>query len=144
MLPDTRTEPIYGVTFGAFDLLHTGHLIFLKQCKQYCDKLIVGLHSDPSIERETKNRPVESIFERWTRLLSCKYVDIIIPYDTEQDIENILNIELIHKRFLGEDYKDSPNITGKDICVDKGIEIIYLPRKHTYSSTNLRERIRCL
>ena len=84
------TDDVVGITFGAFDLLHPGHLIMLEQCKEFCDNLVVGLHTNPSIERPNKNEPVQSIFERFVQLKACRFVDEIIPYDTEQDIINIL------------------------------------------------------
>ena len=133
---------ITGITFGAFDLLHAGHIHFLKACSEQCDNLIVGLHSDPSFERATKNRPIQTIFERTIQLIGCIYVNEIIPYDTETDIENMLNVYDIQVRFLGSDYEDNTNVTGYDICLDQDIKIIYIPRLHNYSSTELRERIR--
>jgi len=132
---------ITGITFGAFDLLHAGHVHFLKASREQCDNLIVGLHSDPSFERPTKNRPIQTIFERNTQLIGCRYVNEIIPYDTEADIENMLNVYDIHVRFLGSDYEDK-KCTGHDICLDQDIKIIYIPRLHDYSSTELRDRIR--
>lgn len=131
---------VYGITFGAFDLLHPGHLLFLKQAKDRCDHLLVGLHSDPSIERPFKNSPVQTIYERYIQLTCCKYVDTVFPYDTEKDLENILNIEKVDIRFLGDEYINQ-EITGHDICKSKNIKLIYLPRKHKFSSTDLRERI---
>lgn len=132
---------ITGITFGAFDLLHAGHIHFLKSCKEHCDELIVGLHSDPSIERTTKNSPIQTIFERHTQLMGCRYVDEIIPYDTEADIENMLNCFELHRRFLGTDYVDK-KCTGHDICIKENIELVYIPRFHDYSSTELRDRIK--
>lgn len=132
---------ITGITFGAFDLLHAGHIHFLKSCKEHCDELIVGLHSDPSIERTTKNSPIQTIFERHTQLMGCRYVDEIIPYDTEVDIENMLNVFELHRRFLGTDYVDK-KCTGHDICIEENIELVYIPRFHNYSTTELRDRTR--
>lgn len=131
---------ITGFTCGAFDLLHAGHVVMLDQCKQQCDKLIVGLHTDPTIDRPQKNKPVQSIYERYVQLRSCSSVDDIIPYDTEKDLVNILSIEDIDKRFLGEEYKYS-DITGAEICNIKGTEIVFLERKHSFSSSELRKRI---
>ena len=134
---------ITGITFGAFDLLHAGHIHFLKVCSEQCDNLIVGLHSNPSFERPyIKNMPIQTIFERNTQLIGCRYVDEIIPYDTEADIENMLNVYNINVRFLGSDYEDNSNVTGFDICLDQDIKIIYIPRLHNYSSSELRDRIR--
>lgn len=126
---------IKGITFGAFDLLHTGHLLMFKEAKGNCDELIVGLHVDPSCERKTKNKPVESMFERFVRLNACRYVDKIIPYETESEILAILEMVKPHKRFIGEEY------IGKDFTAKdwEGYEIHYTSRKHNYSSTNLRK-----
>lgn len=130
-----------GFTAGAFDLLHAGHILMLKECKNYCNELIVGLHTDPSIDRSFKNKPVQTTYERYIQLTGCKYVDGIIPYDTEKDLENILATQNFNVRFVGEDYFDKP-ITGSDICKIKDIKILYITRLHNYSSTELRNRIK--
>ena len=121
-----------GIIFSSWDLLHTGHLYTLAECKKYCDFLIVGLHIGGR-----KKKLIETVFERWVRLNACKYVDQIIPYETEEDLENMLKVLDINIRFLGEDYKTRNDITGKDI-----VPIIYISRKHNWSSTNLKERIK--
>jgi len=127
-----------GVIFGAWDLLHAGHIFTLRDCKENCDHLTVCLQVDPSIQRDSKNRPVQTMFERWVQLMGCKYVDRIIPYEYEEDIINILTGMNFDVRFLGEDYKNSfKPITGKDI-----VPIVYLKRNHSYSSSELRERIK--
>ena len=126
-----------GFICGAFDLLHPGHLYTLKECRKRCDSLIVGLHVNPQEERPEKNKPVESVFERYVRLLSCKYVDTIVPYENNNDLMNLLNTFDIDVRFLGEDYKGHEDkIIGFDI-----LPIEYIPRKHNYSSTELRKRL---
>ena len=129
-----------GITFSTFDLFHTGHVAMLKEASDNCNHLIVGLQTDPTIDRPDKNKPIQSVFERYVQLAGCKYVDEIIPYSTEKDLEDILLTYTIHKRFIGEEYKFE-NFTGKQICVDKGIEIYYNKRQHSFSSTNLRQRI---
>lgn len=129
-----------GFTCGAFDLLHTGHIIMFEECKRHCDLLIVGLHSDPSLERMGKNRPIQSLYERYIQLMGCKYIDSVFPYETEEDLENIMAIENIQVRFVGEEYMGL-QITGEKICIDKGIQIIHTSRKHSYSSKSLREKI---
>jgi glycerol-3-phosphate cytidylyltransferase len=130
-----------GFTCSAFDFLHPGHITMLAECKKNCDWLIVGLHTDPTIDRPTtKQKPVQSVFERYLMLRHCKYVDEIIPYETEKDLCNMLSILDIHVRFLGEEYRNI-EATGQQICKGRDISIIYLPRKHTYSSTDLRNRI---
>lgn len=131
---------IIGFTCSAFDLLHAGHIVMLKECRDQCDKLIVGLHTDPSIDRVEKNKPVQSTYERFTQLNGCKYVDTIIPYDTEKDLVNILSIEDINIRFLGVEYKGQ-KITGDQICIRRNIRLIYTTRFHSYSSTELRGRL---
>ncbi len=79
-----------GFTCGAFDLLHAGHIVMLKEAKENCDYLIVGLQTDPSIDRQEKNQPVQSVYERYMQLQAVKYVDEIIPYDTEQSLIDLL------------------------------------------------------
>jgi glycerol-3-phosphate cytidylyltransferase len=106
-----------------------------------CDKLIVGIQADPSIERRNKNKPVQSLLERQIQLLSCKYVDDVLVYETERDLERLLGIINIHKRFIGDDWKKE-NITGGNICDKKKIKIVYIPRNHDWSSSSLRERIK--
>jgi len=129
-----------GITFSTFDLFHTGHVAMLKEASDNCNHLIVGLQTDPTIDRPEKNKPIQTVFERYVQLAGCKYVDEIIPYSTEKDLEDILLTYTLHKRFIGEEYK-SQDFTGKQICVDKGIEIYYNKRQHSFSSTNLRQRI---
>lgn len=130
-----------GFTCSAFDFLHPGHAIMLEECKKYCDKLIVGLHTDPSIDRPTtKNKPIQTTFERFLLLKNSKHVDEIIPYDTEKDLSNMLAVLDINVRFLGEEYQNT-EATGQQICRARGIEIIYLSRKHMFSSTELRKRL---
>tara|TARA_R100000995_G_scaffold84914_1_gene65780 strand:- start:4469 stop:4897 length:429 start_codon:yes stop_codon:yes gene_type:complete len=126
-----------GFTCGAFDLLHPGHLYFFKKAKQKCDHLVIGLHTDPTIDRpDSKNKPCESTYERWLRLDSVKYVDEIIPYDTESDLWNLLQMLDLDFRFLGDDYKNKP-FTGKELPIN----IEYISRDHAYSSSGLRKRI---
>ena len=132
---------VVGFTCSAFDLFHAGHVAMLAECKHHCDYLIVGLHVDPSKERQTKNKPVQSVYERYVQLNGCKHVDKIIPYETEEDLRNLLAIEDIHVRFIGEEYKDQ-FITGAEICNDRDIRIHYNSRMHNYSSSELRSRIR--
>ncbi len=129
-----------GITFSTFDLFHTGHVAMLKEASSKCEHMIVGLQSDPSIDRPEKNKPIQSVFERYVQLSGCKYVNEIIPYETEKDLEDILLTYNIDKRFIGEEYK-TKDFTGKQICVDKGIEIYYNKRQHSFSSSNLRQRI---
>jgi glycerol-3-phosphate cytidylyltransferase len=125
-----------GIIFGAFDFLHAGHILALKEAKKHCDYLIVGLHVDPSIERKDKTKPVQGILERQIQLSGCKYVDDYIIYETEEDIEVILTNLNIGIRFLGGDYKTREDVTGKDL-----VHIHYLTRSHPYSTTRIRNRL---
>ena len=130
-----------GITFSAFDLFHAGHVAMLKEASELCDYLIVGLQIDPSIERPEKNSPIQSVFERYVQLKGCVYIDEIIPYTYEREVEDILLTYPINTRFIGEEYREL-NFTGKNICESKGITIHYNSRKHTFSSSGLRKRIR--
>jgi glycerol-3-phosphate cytidylyltransferase len=129
-----------GFTASAFDLLHSGHVAMLKEAKSNCDYMIVGLQTDPTIDRPEKNKPIQSVFERYVQLEGCKYIDEIIPYATEQDLLDILLTYKIDVRFIGEEYK-TKDFTGKQLCVDKDIEIHYNSRQHLFSTSGLRKRI---
>ena len=131
-----------GITFSTFELLHAGHMFMLSECKKHCDYLIAGLQTDPTIDRpDSKNKPVQSIVERQIQLQAVKYVDEIFVYQTEKDLEEMLLIMPIDVRIIGHEYMDK-DFTGKQICIDRGIEIVYnSPRDHNYSSTNLRKRV---
>lgn len=129
-----------GITFSAFDLFHSGHVAMLKEAKSNCDYLMVGLQTDPTIDRPEKNKPIQSVFERYVQLEGCKYIDEIIPYETEKDLIDILLTYDINIRFVGEEYRQN-DFTGKQLCVDKGIEIYYNKRQHSFSTTGLRKRI---
>lgn len=135
-----KEKLVIGFTCGSFDLFHAGHNIMLRDCKTRCDKLIVGLHTDPTIDRKEKNKPIQTMYERYTQLINNKWVDEIIPYDTEEDLLNLLATTPIDVRFLGEDYYDK-KFTGSELCEKMGITVLYLPRKHTFSSSELRNRI---
>ena len=131
-----------GITFSTFDLLHAGHIAMLRDAKEQCDYLIVGLHSDPTIDRpDTKNKPVQSMFERYLQLKAVRYVDEVIPYETEQDLKDILKTLNINVRILGEEYRDR-DFTGKDICKQRDISLYFNKRDHRFSSTDLRNRIK--
>ena len=112
----------------------------LEEARHQCDILYVGLQTDPTADRPTKNKPIQSIVERFVQLDAVKYVDKIIPYATEKDLEDILLMLPIDVRILGEEYKDK-NFTGKDICIDRGIDLYFNKRDHSFSSTSLRSRI---
>jgi glycerol-3-phosphate cytidylyltransferase len=129
-----------GITFSAFDLLHAGHVQMLREAKEHVDYLICGLQVDPTTDRPTKNKPVQSIVERFVQLSGCKYVDEIVPYNTEKDLEDILEMYHIDIRILGEEYREL-NFTGKEICQRKGIELYFNKRDHRFSTSDLRKRV---
>ena len=129
-----------GITFSTFDLLHAGHIAMLSEAKNHCDYLIAGLQTDPTLDRSTKNSPVQSIVERQIQLQATRYVDEIVVYQTEKDLEDILLSMPIDVRIIGIEYQDK-NFTGKDICSQRGVEIVYNGRDHSFSSSNLRKRV---
>lgn len=126
-----------GFTCSTFDLFHAGHIMMLKEARRQCEHLIVGLQSDPTIDRpDTKNKPVQSMFERFVQLDACKYVNEIIPYSTEKELLDILLSYPISVRIIGEEYEDK-EFTGKQLP----IEIYYNKRRHSFSTTELRQRV---
>jgi len=140
VMPDTMIGKPVGFTCSTFDLLHAGHILMLAECKQICDYLIVGVQSDPTIDRPgTKNKPVQSIVERYVQLSAVKFVDEIIVYNTEKDLEDMLMFLPISVRIIGEEYKDK-DFTGKQICEERGIKIWFNSRSHRFSSSELRQR----
>ena len=140
VMPDNMIGKPVGFTCSTFDLLHAGHILMLAECKQICDYLIVGVQSDPTVDRPgTKNKPVQSIVERYVQLSAVKFVDEIIVYNTEKDLEDMLMFLPISVRIIGEEYKDK-DFTGKQICEERGIKIWYNSRSHRFSSSELRQR----
>jgi len=130
-----------GITFSTFDLLHAGHIAMLREAKSQCDYLIVGLQSDPTIDRpDTKNKPIQTMFERYLQIKSVEYVDEVIPYQTEKDVIDVLQTLPIDVRILGKEYKEK-NFTGKDVCNQRGIELYFNTRDHRFSTTDLRKRV---
>ena len=130
-----------GFTCSTFDLLHAGHIAMLREAREHCDYLICGLQTDPTTDRpDTKNRPVQTLVERYTQLNAVEYVDEIIPYQTEQDLQDILSMYHITVRVLGEEYREK-DFTGKDICRKRGIDLYFNKREHRFSTTDLRERV---
>ena len=126
-----------GFTCSTFDLFHAGHIMMLKEARRQCEHLIVGLQSDPTIDRpDTKNKPVQSMFERFVQLDACKYVNEVIPYSTEKELLDILLSYPISVRIIGEEYEDK-EFTGKQLP----IEIYYNKRRHSFSTTELRQRV---
>ena len=129
-----------GFTCSTFDLLHAGHVIMLREAKEQCNYLICGLQVDPSVDRKEKNAPIQTVVERYTQLKGVEYVDEIIPYGTETDLEDILSMYPIDVRILGEEYSDK-DFTGKDICRKRDIELHFNKRDHRFSSSDLRKRV---
>lgn len=132
---------IVGFTASTFDLFHAGHVVMLEEAKRNCDWLIAAIQFDPTVDRpKIKNKPVQSIIERQIQVSACRFVDEIIVYTTEKELEDILMTLSIDVRFLGEEYMDK-EYTGKQICIDRGIKIHYNRRDHYFSSTDLRKRV---
>jgi len=130
-----------GITFSTFDLFHAGHVAMLAEAKNHCDYLIAALQTDPTIDRpDTKNKPIQSIVERQIQLSTNRNVDEVVVYQTEKDLEDLLLILPVDVRILGVEYADK-EFTGKSICRDRGIDIVYNKRDHSFSSSSLRKRV---
>ena len=129
-----------GFTASAFDLLHAGHVQMLREAKSQCDYLICGLQTDPSLDRKEKNKPIQTVVERYTQLKALSYVDEIIPYNTEEDLKDLLTLYAIDVRILGVEYK-TQEFTGKDICQKRGIDLYFNKRDHRFSTSDLRKRV---
>jgi len=129
-----------GFTCSTFDLLHAGHVQMLREAKSQCDYLMCGLQIDPNVDRPKKNKPIQTVVERYTQLKAVRYVDEIIPYSTERDLMDILELYTIHIRILGEEYRHK-EFTGKDICQERDIELYFNNRAHRFSSTTLRHAV---
>ena len=130
-----------GFTCSTFDLLHAGHVQMLREARDQCDYLICGLQVDPSVDRKEKNSPVQTIVERYSQLHACRYVDEIIPYQTEKDLEDILTMYHIDIRILGEEYREK-DFTGKNICQGRNVDLYFNKRDHRFSTTDLRNRVK--
>ena len=135
-----NSKRVVGFTASTFDLLHAGHIAMLREAKSICDYLICGLQVDPSMDRPEKNAPVQTLVERWTQLQAVKYVDEIIPYQTEKDLEDILELFHMDYKIMGQEYKDK-DFTGKEICRRRGIQLYFNKRDHRFSSSGLRQRV---
>lgn len=130
-----------GITFSTFDLFHAGHIAMLSEAKNHCDYLIAALQTDPTIDRpDSKNPPVQSILERQIQVSACRFVDEIVVYQTEKDVEDILLTLPIDVRILGVEYENK-DFTGKQICYNRDIELVFNSRDHSFSSSNLRQRV---
>ena len=129
-----------GITFSTFDLFHAGFVKMLEEAKRQCDYLIVGLQLDPSIDRPQKNGPSQSIIERYIQLKGSKHIDKIVPYVSEQDLEDILHSFKLDLRIIGDEYKEK-NYTRREYCEEKGIEIYYNSRDYRFFSSGFREQV---
>jgi glycerol-3-phosphate cytidylyltransferase len=130
-----------GIVFSAWDLFHAGHIAMLAEAKNHCDYLIAALQTDPTIDRpDTKNSPIQTIVERQIQVSTNRNVDEVVVYQTEKDLEDLLLILPVDVRILGVEYKDK-DFTGKDICLKRGIDIVYNGRDHSFSSSSLRKRV---
>ena len=129
-----------GITASTFDLLHAGHIEMLREAKAQCDYLICALQIDPSLDRVDKNKPVQSIVERYTQLEAVQFVDEVIPYMYESDLEDVLQMRTIHVRILGEEYREA-DFTGRDICKARDIDLYFNKRDHRFSTSGLRKRV---
>lgn len=130
-----------GITFSTFDLFHAGHVAMLSEAKNHCDYLIAALQTDPTIDRpDSKNPPIQSIVERQIQVSTNRNVDEVVVYQTEKDLEDLLLILPVDVRILGVEYADK-EFTGKQICISRGIEIVYNGRDHSFSSSSLRKRV---
>lgn len=127
-----------GFTCGTFDLLHAGHIMMLRDAKAVCGHLIVGLQSDPTVDRPEKNKPIQTLEERKIQLEAVRYVDQVLTYTTEQELEEMLWGIMPDIRIIGADWMDK-EYTGKGM---EGIDVYFNTRDHSYSSTELRERIK--
>jgi len=132
-----------GITFSSFDLFHAGHVKMIEECKRNCDYMIVGLQTDPTLDRPYKNKPIQSVVERYIQLKACKFIDEIIPYSTEDELMEILQSYKIDVRFIGEDYLEK-DFTGKQFCLDNDINLFFNSRKHSFSSSGLRNKIKAI
>ena len=125
-----------GFTCSCFDLFHAGHLMMLKEAKAQCDHLIIGLQTDQTIDRPEKNKPVQSVLERFIQVQACRYVDEIIPYATEKELMDILTSFPIDVRIIGEEYRDK-QFTGYQLPM----AVYFNSRQHSFSTTELRQRV---
>jgi glycerol-3-phosphate cytidylyltransferase len=121
-------------------MLHSGHIQMLRDAREQCDYLICGLQTDPSADRPEKNRPIQTVVERYTQLKAVQYVDEIIPYATEEDLKDILSMYHIDVRILGDEYREK-DFTGKEICKRRDIALYFNKRDHRFSSSELRRRV---
>lgn len=129
-----------GIVTSCFDLLHAGHVMMLREAKTQCNHLIAALQTDPTLDRPEKNKPIQTLVERYIQLSAVKYVDEIVCYQTEKDLEDIMEMFPIDVRILGAEYKDK-DFTGREICKRRGIRLYFNTRDHRFSSSDLRKRV---
>jgi glycerol-3-phosphate cytidylyltransferase len=129
-----------GLVTSCFDLLHAGHIMMLREAKTQCDYLIAALQTDPTIDRAEKNKPIQTIVERYVQLSAVSYIDEIICYSTEKDLEDIFEMFPITVRILGEEYKNK-DFTAREICKQRGIRLYFNSRDPRVSSSALRKRV---
>ena len=132
-----------GITCSTFDLLHAGHIVMLEEAKRHCDYLVAALQVDPTQDRDNKNKPIQTVVERQIQLAAVRFVDEIVVYNTEKELDDIFLTLPINVRIIGEEYKDK-DFTAKKICYKRKIEIIYNKRDHSFSSTDLRKRTKIM
>jgi len=126
-----------GIIAGNFDVLHPGYIYMFKEASRNCDRLLVALHSDPSIERPEKITPILSLEDRMESLSSIKFIDEIVPYDYEVELEHLIKLRKPEVRFLGDDYKNRTDYTGFGLCP----LVYFFDRSHGWSSTKFKELI---
>ena len=129
-----------GIVFSQFDILHAGHIAMLSEAKNHCDYLIAGLQNNAQWDRPDKNAPIQSIVERQISLSAVRFVDEIVVYNTEKDLEDILLTLPVDVRILGVEYKGK-DFTGQEICEKRKIELVFNGRDHSFSSSSLRKRV---
>ena len=127
---------IKGVIAGNFDVIHPGYIKTFRECKENCDHFTLLLHSDPTIERPNKLKPILSVDERIEVLSSIKYIDDIKVYTYEQELIKLLKDNKFNIRFLGDDYIGK-SFTGNELNID----IHYLSRDHGWSTTKFKKLI---
>lgn len=135
---DYNPGPRVGITFSTFDLLQAGHIMMLAEAKRQCDYLICGLQMDPTLDRPEKNAPTQTVVERYIQLRGCEYADEVVPYSTEQDLEDILRSFKLDVRIIGDEYRDH-DFTGRSYCEESGIELYFNGRDQRFSSSGLRK-----
>ena len=129
-----------GIVFSQFDILHAGHIAMLSEAKNHCDYLIAGLQNNAQWDRPDKNAPIQSIVERQISLSAVRFVDEIVVYNTEKDLEDILLTLPVDVRVLGVEYMEK-DFTGRAICEKRKIELVFNSRDHSFSSSSLRKRV---